>query len=131
MLIPAIAAGRLGLGESREVEIGDRLKRLGHGGSAQAVGQRRKPIDIVGLQPQEFVCRVIPSLETAAPVDRVACRGRDRVGLLQSPFAIDLMSVFGPGNRVKESKGCPGRAKGAAFGTSGSVFAAAWVPFIR
>ena len=126
LLIPTIAAGRLGLGESGEIEIGDRLKRLGHGGSAQAVGQRGKPIGILGLQPQQHVGRVIPALETAAPVDRPTCSGRDGRGLLQPSCAIDLMSVSGPGDPGREVKArnLPWTAKGGALGTSMSVLTA-------
>src|SRR5205809_3500861 len=45
--------------------------------------------------------------------------------------AVDLMSVFGPGEPGREVRPgrCPGPAKGGALGTSLSVFAAsAWAP---
>src|SRR5208283_218057 len=93
ILITAITTRRADLGEDREIEIGDGLQRLGHGGAAQAVRQCHEPIGILGLQRQQHVGRVIPTLDTAAPVDRPARPGHNGRWLRQTAGTIARLAL--------------------------------------
>jgi hypothetical protein len=123
--VATVAAGQLDRGERFEIKIDNRLQRLGGRCAAQRVGQRFEPGGIGSLQREQHRDGIVPALWPAAAIDRPMRIDRGRRVPLPVMQTIDLMSVFGPGNRVKESKGCPGRAKGAALGASRSVFAAA------
>jgi hypothetical protein len=81
-------------GEVIEVEIDDRLKRLGGGAVAQAFGQGVGPSGILGLQNKEFSDGISPALWTTAAV---CCRpaadcGR---GLLCLPTSTVACLSFG------------------------------------
>jgi hypothetical protein len=67
--IAAIAARRFDAGEGVEIEIGDRLQRLGGGCVAKSIRQRFAPGGICGLQGEQFGDRVAPALWPCAPVD--------------------------------------------------------------
>ena len=48
-LVASVATWRLDVGKFREVEIDDRLKRLGSWAVAQTVWERGEPLGILGL----------------------------------------------------------------------------------
>src|ERR1700722_16421783 len=91
--VPAVAAWWLDLGQRGEVEIGDRLERLGHGSAAQAVRQRLQPIDTLGLDPQQRVGCVIPALNAAASIDWSAGSDHDVRRWLQVARAIASLAL--------------------------------------
>ena len=71
-LITAIAARRLYLGESIEVEIDDRLKSHRGGAVAEAIGQGIEPRGTFGLNREHFGEGVVPALGPAPAVHRLA-----------------------------------------------------------
>jgi len=48
-LVTVVASWRLDIGKCDQVEIDDGLERIGRGAVAQAVGQCREPVGILGL----------------------------------------------------------------------------------
>ena len=125
--VPPVAAWRHDRGEPIEVEFDDSLQGFGGGGVAQALRQCLPPGGVFRLQRDQFADGVSPALWPCSAVGRTSIADHRRRLFGRVPVAIDLMSVFGPGNRVKGNKArlCRGPTKGAAQGTSGLVFAAA------
>jgi hypothetical protein len=76
-LITAIAARRLYLGESIEVEIDDRLKSHRGGAVAEAIGQRIEPRGTFGLNREHFGEGVVPAPGPAPPVHWLAVFGHN------------------------------------------------------
>jgi hypothetical protein len=108
VLITPVTPRRLDLGQRSEVEIGDRLQRLGHGGASQAVRQRLQPIDTLELDPQQHVGCVVPTLEAAEPVPAKAGAGRS-VGAFGSRRAVAASS--GGRDTAPGARRCSARAR--------------------
>jgi hypothetical protein len=114
--IASIATGRINLGQGVEVEVGDSLQRLSCRRGAKAVGERVEPRNVFGLQGDQFIDGIAPALRSAASIGGPAVPDLGRGHLIVLARPVDLMSVFGPGNRVKGSKPrlCRGPTRGAA-----------------
>ena len=68
LLVAAVAAGWLALGEVGKVEADDGFERLGRSAVAQAVRKYRKPVGIRCLEVQQFFDCVMPALWAAATI---------------------------------------------------------------
>jgi len=69
--ISSIAARRLDLGESIQVEIDDRLKRNPGSTVAEALGQRIEPCGTFRLDREHFSEGVVPALGPTPPIHRL------------------------------------------------------------
>jgi hypothetical protein len=121
--VTAVAERWLHRSDGVQIEIDHLLQCQGGSVVAQAFRQGIEPRGTFGLHRNHLGKRGVPALGPAAP-RRAELSDGDRRLRHRPTGAVDLMSVFGPGNRVKGSKPrlCRGPTRGAAHGTNWSVF---------